>query len=144
MREEQSGVYGISFEGTPSKFPTPEYTLTSSWGCNPDSIQMLTQTVLTEIEKLRKNGPAEEDLNKVKEAIIRARETALKENSFWLSALQSHYMYGTSLRTLDEFREFVNSFTSKDIRKVAKRYLDTRNYVKVALLPAPGVAGTNP
>ena len=144
MREEQSGVYGISFEGTPSKFPTPEYTLTSSWGCHPDSISMLTQTVLSEIEKLRKYGPAEEDLNKVKETLIRARETAMKENSFWLSALQSHYMYGTRLLTLDEYRRFVNSFTTKDIRKIALRYLDARNYVKVALLPAPEVVQPSP
>jgi len=139
MREEQSGVYGISFEGSPSKFPKPEYTVTSSWGCHPDSIPMLAATVLSEIEKIMKRGPSEEDLAKVKETLIRGRETAMKENSFWLSALQSHYMYSTVLRTLDEYKSFVNSFTPNDIRKIARRYLDTRNYVKVALLPAPGV-----
>lgn len=137
MREDQSGVYGISFEGSPSKFPNPEYTVTSSWGCHPDSVSMLTETVLAEIEKIIKYGPSEEDLGKVKETLIRGRETAMKENSFWLSALQSHYMYGTVLRTLEEYKSFVSSFTPKDIRKMAKRYLDTRNYVRVALLPAP-------
>jgi len=139
MREEQGGVYGISFEGSPSKFPRPEYTITSSWGCHPDSISKLTGTVLSEIEKTMKYGPSEEDLAKVKETLIRGRETALKENSFWLSALQSHYMYGTILRTLDEYKSFVNSFTPKDIKKIAKKYLDNQNYVKVALVPAPGV-----
>ena len=137
MREDQSGVYGISFEGSPSKFPNPEYTVTSSWGCHPDSVSMLTETVLAEIEKIIKYGPSEEDLGKVKETLIRGRETAMKENSFWLSALQSHYMYGTVLRTLEEYKSFVSSFTPKDRRKMAKRYLDTRNYVRVALLPAP-------
>ncbi len=137
MREDQSGVYGISFEGSPSKFPNPKYTVTSSWGCHPDSVSMLTETVLAEIEKIIKYGPSEEDLGKVKETLIRGRETAMKENSFWLSALQSHYMYGTVLRTLEEYKSFVSSFTPKDIRKMAKRYLDTRNYVRVALLPAP-------
>lgn len=137
MREDQSGVYGISFEGSPSKFPNPEYTVTSSWGCHPDSVSMLTETVLAEIEKIIKYGPSEEDLGKVKETLIRGRETAMKENSFWHSALQSHYMYGTVLRTLEEYKSFVSSFTPKDIRKMAKRYLDTRNYVRVALLPAP-------
>jgi predicted Zn-dependent peptidase len=41
--------------------------------------------------------------------------------------------------TLDEFKTYVNSFTSKDIKKVAGKYLDTENYVKVALTPAPKV-----
>jgi len=137
MREDQSGVYGISFEGSPSKFPNPKYTVTSSWGCHPDSVSMLTETVLAEIEKIIKYGPSEEDLGKVKETLIRGRETAMKENSFWLSALQRHYMYGTVLRSRAEYRSFISSFTPKDIRKMAKRYLDTRNYVRVALLPAP-------
>jgi len=61
----------------------------------------------------------------------------MKYKSFWLSALLSHYLYGTVLRTLEEYKSFVSSFTPKDIRKMAKRYLDTRNYVRVALLPAP-------
>ncbi|TFG42509.1 MAG: insulinase family protein, partial [Bacteroidia bacterium] len=71
MREEQSGVYGISFSGSPVKYPEPEYTITSTWGCNPDSITKLSQTVLDEIAKIKKNGPAVEDLNKVKETLIR-------------------------------------------------------------------------
>jgi len=137
MREEQSGVYGISFNGTPVKYPNPEYTITSTWGCNPDSIAKLSQTVLDEMAKIKRNGPSEEDLNKVKETLIRERETRLKENNFWISALQGVYMNGDRLLTLDEYKSFVNSFTSKDIKKTAARYLDTENYVKVTLTPAP-------
>jgi len=137
MREEQSGVYGISFNGTPVKYPKPEYTITSTWGCNPDSIAKLSQTVLNEMIKIKKNGPSSEDLNKVKETLIRERETRLKENNFWVSALQSVYMNGDRLLSIDEYRSFVNSFTSKDIKKIAGKYLDTDNYVKVALTPSP-------
>ncbi len=139
MREEQSGVYGITFNGNSVKFPEPKYTITSSWGCNPDSISKLSQTVLNEMSKIRNNGPAAEDLNKVKETLIRERETKLKENNFWVSALQGLYLNGDKLLTLEEYKKYLNSFTSKDIKKVAGRYLDTENYVKVALTPAPKV-----
>jgi zinc protease len=144
MREEQGGTYGVSFNGSPSKFPEPKYTITSSWGCNPDSISKLSQTVLREMAKIKKEGPTVEDLNKVKETMIRERETRLKENNFWVSSLQSHYMNGDRLLTLDEYKTFVNSFTNKDIKKVADKYLDTENYVKVALTPAPKVEVKNP
>jgi len=137
MREEQSGVYGVSFNGSPVKYPEPKYTITSTWGCDPDSISKLSQIVLDEMSKIKKNGPAVEDLNKVKETLIRERETRLKENNFWISALQNLYLNGDRLLTLDEYKTFVNSFTSKDIKKVAGKYLDTENYVKVALTPAP-------
>ena len=137
MREEQGGTYGVSFNGSPSKFPKPKYTITSSWGCNPDSIAKLSQIVFNEMTKIKKEGPTVEDLNKVKETMIRERETRLKENNFWISSLQNHYLNDDRLMTIDEYKTFVNSFTGKDIKKVAGKYLDTENYVKVALTPAP-------
>ena len=57
MREEQGGVYGVSFNGNPVKYPEPKYTITSTWGCNPDSISKLANTVLGEMAKIKKNGP---------------------------------------------------------------------------------------
>ena len=137
MREEQGGTYGVSFNGNPVKYPEPKYTITSSWGCNPDSISKLSQIVLTEMAKIKKEGPTTEDLNKVKETLIRERETRLKENNFWISSLQGFYLNDDRLMTLDEYKTFVNSFTGKDIKKIAGKYLDTENYVKVALTPAP-------
>lgn len=136
MREDQGGVYGMSFSGSPTRYPTPEYSITSMWGCNPDNTEKLSQTVLDEMNRIRKEGPAVEDLNKVKETFIRERETRIKENSFWLSALQNLFLNGDRLMTLDEYRAFVNSFTVKDIKKIADKYLDTEHYVKVTLTPA--------
>jgi zinc protease len=139
MREDQGGVYGVSVNGTASKEPEPEFTITSTWGCNPENIEKLSQTVLDEMNKIKMAGPTETDLNKVKETMIRERETRIKENSFWLSYLQNHYMFGNRILTLDEFKELINSFTVKDIKAVAKKYLDTENYVRVALTPKEGV-----
>jgi zinc protease len=139
MREEQSGVYGVSINGTPVKYPEHKYTITSSWGCNPDSINKLSQTFLNEMTKIKKNGPTDEDLNKVKETLIRERETRLKENNFWISVLQNLYLNDDRLMTLEEFKTYINSFTGKDIKKVADKYLNTEIYVKVALTPSPKV-----
>jgi zinc protease len=135
MREDQGGVYGVSIEGSPVKFPKPEFTITSSWGCSPENIQKLTRTILDEMKKIKADGPTETDLNKVKESLVRDRETRIKENSYWLAALQNHYLLGDRLRSLEEYKGFVNSITVKDIKAVAKKYLDTESYVEVALTP---------
>jgi zinc protease len=135
----QGGVYGVSINGNASKIPETRYSITSSWGCNPENIEKLSQTFLDEMDKIIKNGPTEEDLNKVKETMIRERETQVKENSFWLSYLQNHYLFENKILSLEEFKDLVNSFTVKDIKGVAKKYLDTENYVRVALTPKEGV-----
>jgi predicted Zn-dependent peptidase len=38
--------------------------------------------------------------------------------------------------TLEEYRNWVNSFTAADLKAIANKYLDTKSYVKVALTPA--------
>ena len=91
MREDQGGVYGVSINGSASKLPKPKFSISASWGCNPENIKKLSQTVLDEMEKIKKDGPTEIDLNKVKETLIRERETKMKENGFWLTALQNHF-----------------------------------------------------
>jgi len=135
MREEQGGVYGVSINGTASKLPAPEYSITSAWGCDPGRIDTLSQTLLDEMIKLKNDGPTETDLNKVKETMIRERETQVRENNFWLAYLQNHYLYGNKIFSLDEYKDFVNSFKIKDIRNIARKYFDTENYVRVALTP---------
>ena len=136
MREDQGGVYGVSVNGSASKYPKPMYTIQSTWGCSPENIAKLSGTVLAEMDTIKKDGPREIDLNKVKETLIRDRETKMKENSFWLSLLQNHFLLGDNILTLEEYKAFINSITAADIKAVADKYLDTRNYVQVALTPA--------
>jgi zinc protease len=137
MREDQGGVYGVSINGSASKFPKPKYIIQSTWGCSPDNISRLSQTVLTEMGKIKKDGPTETDLNKVKETLVRDRETKYKENAFWLSLLQNHFLQGDKLISLDEYKTLVNSVTQADIKATAGKYLNTASYVQVALTPAP-------
>jgi zinc protease len=137
MREDQGGVYGVGINGNASKLPKSKFTIQATWGCNPDNIKKLSQTVLDEMGKIKKEGPTEVDLNKVKETLIRDRETRLKENNFWLASLQNHFLFGDKLFTLEEYKSFINSFSKTDIKTAANKYLNTDSYVEVELTPAP-------
>jgi len=136
MREEQGGVYGVSIGSSVTKYPAPKYTITASWGCNPDNIKKLSQTVLDEMDKIMKNGPTEIDLNKVKETLNRDMETRVKENSWWMSTLTNHYFQGDKILSLEEYKNSVNAITSADIKAIANKYLNLKSYVEVALTPA--------
>ena len=137
MREEQGGVYGVSVSGSASKLPKPTFTIQSTWGCNPDNIGKLSKTLLAEMDTIKTRGPKEVDLNKVKETLIRDRETKVKENGFWINFLQNHFLFGDNMLSLDEYKNFVNSITAADIKKIGNKYLNTKSYVQVDLTPAP-------
>lgn len=136
MREDQGGVYGASISGSPSKYPESKYSITTTWGCNPDNINQLSQTVLDEMGKIKKGGPTDADMSKVKETLIRERETRLKENGFWISVLQNHFLYGNRLLSQSEYEKIVKSISKEDIKAVAIKYLNTERYIQVALTPA--------
>jgi zinc protease len=137
MREDQGGVYGVGVNGSSGKLPKPKYSISAYWGCNPENITKLSNTVIAEMDTLMKQGPTVIDLNKVKETMIRERETKIKDNGFWLSSIQNHFINGDNLMTLDQYKQFVGSFTGKELQALATKYFNTKNYVQVELTPAP-------
>jgi zinc protease len=74
-------------------------------------------------------------VQKVKEILTRERETNLKENGFWISVLQSYYLYGLDPRRILEYEQFVRDLNAEILHEALQRYLDTDRYVQVTLYP---------
>ena len=136
MREEQGGVYGINASYSMSRYPRSRYSLDFVWGCSPDNVEQMVVTVFEEARKIKADGPSDADLKKVKETLIRQRETAMKENTYWLQALLNTYSQGDKLMTLEEYTKLIQSVKPVDIRRVARLYFNERNYVVGKLMPA--------
>jgi zinc protease len=135
MREDQGGVYGVGFSETISKFPKPKYTVTAQWGCAPDNVDKLAQTVFDVLAKIKTEGTTDVDLQKVTETMIRDRETKVKENSYWLSAIESSYFNGEKMMTSAEYVALIRSITKDDVKNLAIKYLDGKEYIKTAFMP---------
>ena len=135
MREEQGGVYGVNVSGSMNQHPKPRYSLDFVWGCSPENTDKLVVTVFEEAKKLKTSGPTESDVKKVKETLIRNRETAMKENQYWLNMLTNIYRHGDKPMTLEEYKKLVNSVKAKDIRRVTQQYFNDTNYVLGELKP---------
>jgi zinc protease len=93
-------------------------------------------TVFEEAKKLKTDGPTGSDLKKVKETLIRERETAMKENNYWQQVLLNIYRQGDKPMTLEDYKKMVNSVKAKDISKVTRQYFNDANYVRGELMPA--------
>ena len=135
LREEKSGTYGVSVNGSPSLYPRKEYSLSISFGCNPARVTEMVNAAFQQMDSLKQVPPTTEDVQKVQEIQRRQHEINLKENQYWLGRLYSYYWHGENIEHILDYPQFVNELKASDIQDAAKKYFDVKNYVKVVLVP---------
>jgi zinc protease len=136
IREDKSSVYSIGASPSTSKYADEEYTIAIYYGTDPAKREEIKNAVFSEIKKFIKKGPSEEELNKAKEKMLRERETAMKENSFWLNLLSNtYYLKDGDFSEFGTYEALLDKITVKSVKKAFKKYFDFKNYVSVALVP---------
>ncbi len=135
IREKMSGVYSPRIMLNMDQYPKPTIQFMVMFGCSPKTAEKLTKAVFGEIKKIRKKGPTEVDLKKAQEALIRARETDLEKNEFWLRKIESIYFNHDSPNNLATFKDRVNAVTIEDLKLAASTYLKPDHYMRVVLMP---------
>jgi len=135
MREDQGGVYGVGAHQRLSRYPKPEYNIFVTWGCGPENVDTLINTVFAEMQYLADNGPEEEKLEKAKETYLRDLETNVKENKYWLKKIKDAGWYGSEMPTTEEIKALVNSTGKEELKKAAALYFTPNHYLKVVLMP---------
>jgi zinc protease len=134
LRESLGGTYGANVGGAPTRVPRAEYMLQISYGSSPENVDKLAPTVLAIIDTLKRVGPSQADAEKVKAQTLRAREVALKQNSYWVSNIAGRDEAGEDLAgMLDDSQ--IMKITPASVQAAARRYLDVSNYAKFVLLP---------
>ena len=135
LREDKSGVYGVSCSINPSHYPVSKLENMVGFNCKPENVDSLIDAVLVVINEVKEKGCDDKNLEKIKQTFIREREVALKENSFWLSAMINADKNNEKLEEMDSYNEWVNSLTGKDFVRFADQYFKTDNYAKLVLMP---------
>ena len=135
LREALGGTYGVDVQASPVRWPRPSYSFAIGFGSAPERADELVRATLAQIDSIRSAGPTDQELAKVREAEIRNRETALRQNRYWLGQLAFFGQTGEDPVALLDPRGDADLFTADAIRDAARRYLDPANYVRVTLLP---------
>lgn len=127
LREDLGGTYGVGVYARTDHIPEERYILNVAFGCSPDRIETMLEAVRTEIAAIQAEPLGELYVTKVKEGLLRKRETALKENGFWLSHLKSSAWHGEDPRIVLAFEDYVDRITAETIQTTAKEYFATEN-----------------
>ncbi|WP_266362957.1 M16 family metallopeptidase [Tellurirhabdus rosea] len=134
LREEESGVYGVSVGGGYSKIPAERYSFRIGFTCAPENVEKLIAKSLETIESLKKTGADERDIAKFKAETRRETEVQLKDNGFWLGYLSSQYLNGDDPTEILREDELLKKVTVESTKVAANRYF-AGNYIRVVLMP---------
>jgi zinc protease len=105
------------------------------FGSSPENAERLTGVVLGEVDRLRREGPADADVQSVKETEKREIETALRQNGYWLNSLQAMHALGRDPRRILQRLERAESLTRDNIHDALRKYFPADRYTVVTLMP---------
>ena len=137
LREQESGIYSLSFNGNVEYHPRPVYRITLGFNTEPERDEELMQKAIAVIADFCKNGPDELLLQKIKTTQRENRQKSEQENSFWLAQLHQRYKEGIALEGLktEKYLELVEGLNANAIQAAAQRYFDDKNRIKLVLKP---------
>jgi zinc protease len=137
LREDLGGVYGVGVWGYLTRFPIQERVFSIRFGCAPDNVEKLRAAALAEVARIQKEGVAESYLEKVRETRRRSHEQTITTNGFWLGLLSQAALEGDDPHAILSTAVAAERVTNDLVKVAARRFLSTKRYVSLTLLPAP-------
>jgi zinc protease len=134
IREEQSGTYGAAVYESMDKYPYESYSVMIYFDCDPANAEKLKDIAIQEIEKLKTEGPTEQDLHGVKENKLKVHQENMRQNNYWLNIIKNKDYFQADPKAYLEYEDYVNSI-SRESMKIAAQQFFGGNIVEAVLLP---------
>jgi zinc protease len=117
------------------RIPYEHYNIDVKLPTAPDKVDQVVAAMFAEIDSIRKDGPSQAELDKVKANWRQRHEQEMHENEHWLTQLQGSLLDGTPASNMLTFFDKGQQLTVADLRATAQRCLDKDNYVQVVMMP---------
>jgi zinc protease len=135
IREEKSGVYGVRAGGDLSMYPYNHYNFSISFPCGPEKMESLVSDVFEQLEKIKNEGPSQEEVDEIKKAQLQNRKEGLKKNGYWIGKMKSFDFLKADVADFDNSEERIENLTIEDLKLTAQKYLDNKNVIQMILMP---------
>jgi zinc protease len=135
LREQLGGTYSVGV-GYSNTAPQPGYGTTQvQFASSPENVDKLVAAVMTEVDKMRRDGPTAGEVRNFQAAERNDLAAAETQNGFWLNALQAAHVMGRDARLIPRRRERTDLLSQQNIQVAAQKYLPADRYTILTLLP---------
>ncbi len=136
LREKIQGIYGGGIFGGLHKAPYSYYQFVVQLPCGPEKVDTLIKAMQNEIASLKKNGPSQQNLDKVKQQWRESHKEQIKQNGPWLTNLLAMKTEGEDINRFVHFETYVDKLTAKEVQDAAKLLFNGKNHFTAVLMPA--------
>jgi len=133
VREEEGGTYGVSVGAGIQRIPVGESLIQIFFDTDPSKTENLNAVVHRELNNIAENGPQYDDLQKVKEYMVKKYQEDIRQNNYWAGILMSYYFYNEDNYT--DYLSTLNSITGDDIKTLTRDLLSQGNLIEVIMKP---------
>ncbi|MEA4936856.1 MAG: insulinase family protein [Paludibacter sp.] len=134
IREKEGGSYGVGVRGSLSDVPVNEAVIMMQFDTDPEKQARLMKVIHSEVDSIVANGPRHDDLQKVKENMIKKYSEDLRENSWWSGTLVN--FYHDKINYVEDYTAAVEALTAEKIQTTLKKITEQGNILEVVMKPA--------
>jgi zinc protease len=131
IREKEGGSYGVHVSSQLDKYPVELAKLIMFFETDPQKQSKLMPIIHAEIAEIVKNGPRKDDLQKVKENLLKQYAQDLEENKWWQNTIVTYCRDGINLST--EYKAAVEKLTPELIEKTLEDIVSQGNVIEVVM-----------
>jgi len=131
VREDEGGAYSVGVSSSLQDYPEEIAIFQVYLPTGPEKREHMTDIIYKGIDNMLENGPKEEDIQKVKEYLLRAHTENLKQNGYWLNQMIKKARYQKDYVT--DYEDAVKSITASDIKAMAKTVFKSGNRIEVGM-----------
>jgi zinc protease len=131
VREDEGGAYGVPVSSSLNDYPEEIALFQVQLPTAPEKRERMTEIIYKGIADMAENGPSAENLQKIKEYMLRSHTEALKSNNYWMQALINKTRY--QMDTVTDYEKLVGDITADDIRSMARQIFRAGNRIEVGM-----------
>ena len=131
VREDEGGAYGVGVSAGLSDYPEKQAQLVIQLPTAPEKYKRMMEIIDKGLADMAANGPKEEDMQKIKEYMLRSHDESIKSNGYWMGAIQN--LVRENKNYVDGYVDAVNNMTIKDVQQAAQTILNSGNRIVVGM-----------
>lgn len=132
VREDEGAAYSPYARGSQNKTYDSKVNITSSFGLNPDKADKSIQLTINALEGLAKNVKVE-NLNKVKEYMLKQIDENEHENDYWNSVMRDFDMNNIDINS--NYRSIIKGLTPESMQQFIQQVISQGNRSTVIMMP---------